>query len=453
MKVPDDQASAPDNHRPELGVVTRAVVWNQALWTAGYALTTGGFFNYFSRELGAGDRMLALLLVIPETVGILALATRPIVRRAGHRKTVWIGCSLFARLVSIGIPLLAFSALRPTGEAALWTLAACLAASQAAGGVAYIALLSWLADLVPGDHWGRFFARQQIADFSVLIVVPIAGGYAVDWWWKHATPDALLLVYVVAFALGIALQLASMIPLLRLPHVSRRSAAGSSAVAIRSSPDWTTIVASFRNRSLRFLLIHNWWLAAFNGMTQAVIFSYVSKNGPLNLTLGTYQVLSTIQRSVSIPVSWGSGWWADRRGNKGLLIVGVLIAGGASMPFWLAASPGQWWWVIGAYVLWGFWPAANITGRNLVLKLSPRGDNTTQLALFRQVGGLLAGLSGLLGGVWLASLKAADFAVDLPGYRIESYQLLFLISLLGRLTSTLWLLPIREPQTSEGRLT
>ncbi len=381
--------------------------------------------------------MMALLLIIPETVGIAALATRPVVRKTGDRKRVWIGCSLVARLVSIGIPLLAFSAIRPTGEAALWTLAGCLAISQALGAIAYIALLSWLADLVPEDHWGRFFAWQQIADFSVLLFVPMAGGYAIDWWRKNGPTDALLLAYVVVFALGIALQLASMIPLLKLPSIAGRGRAEGSAV-----PSLAAIVASLRDRSLRFLMFQNWWLAAFNGLTQGVFFGFLT--GPLAVPLGTYQLLNTVQRGLSLPVSWISGRWADRQRNKQLLIFGVLLAGGGSMLFWLCATPSQWWWVFGAYALWGCWPAANISGRNLVLKHSPQGDTTTQLALFYRVGGLLAGLSGLLGGIWLASLKESEFAINLGSFQIESYRLLFLVSLGGRVSSVLWLLPVRE---------
>jgi hypothetical protein len=79
-----------------LSRVTRAVVVNQALWTAGYSLTTGGFLTYFGYELGAKGILIALLLVIPETVGIAGLLTRWIIHCVGNRKTVWLVSSLFA---------------------------------------------------------------------------------------------------------------------------------------------------------------------------------------------------------------------------------------------------------------------------------------------------------------------------------------------------------------------
>ena len=55
---------------------------------------------------------------------------------------------------------------------------------------------------------------------------------------------------------------------------------------------------------------------------------------------------------------------------------------------------------------------------------------------------------GTCGGLWLDNLKAENFGVVLhhpwPGYRVEGYQVIFLVSLLGRCGSLLWLLPLRE---------
>ena len=246
---------------------------------------------------------------------------------------------------------------------------------------------------------------------------------------------------MTAFAVGVALLLASLIPLLRLPNVPVRSA--TTALA-----DWRLIADAWQNRSMRFLLIHNWWLAFSNGLTQAAFFSFLF--GPLGIKLGTFYVLYGVMRIVKIPVSWFAGGMCDRFGNKAALFWGVLIASSA-MLFWLAATPEQWWWIFGAFFLWGAFAAVNIAGRNLTLKLSPRSDNSAQLALFRQVGGLLAGLSGLLGGVCLDRLlqskppAASPFLLELGAYRFEGYQLLFLISLVGRVTSAFWILPIQEP--------
>ena len=102
---------------PRAAAVTRAVVWNQVLFTAGNSLVSGGFLLFFAREFGAAGVWIALLAVLPESAGALGLATRWIARRCGGRRAVWLACSMGARLVSLGIPLLAFPALRPVTHA------------------------------------------------------------------------------------------------------------------------------------------------------------------------------------------------------------------------------------------------------------------------------------------------------------------------------------------------
>jgi hypothetical protein len=245
-------------------------------------------------------------------------------------------------------------------------------------------------------------------------------------------------VYVATFLAGIGLLTASMIPLWGIPEPDEPPAAWRVG-------EWRRLREAFQDPSLRNLLIHGWWLALANGLTQSAFFGYLY--GPLAIGLGTVSLLNNVRHAVGIPVSWATGVIADRDGNKRLMIAGVLVAG-SSLFFWLRADAGQWWWLIGAYACWGAFPAVNITGRNLVLKLSPAGDNTTPMALFRQVGGMLAGLSGLVGGIWLDRLNAAGFTLELGSWRLGPYQVLFAVSLAGRLSAALWLLGVREPRVN-----
>jgi len=118
------------------------VIWSQVLWTAGYSLTTGGFLTFFGYELGAKTFMIAVLLAIPETVSVFGLLARWIIQRVGNRKRVWLVFSLLARLSSLGIPLLAFPQLRPSGVHPVWLLIGCLAVSQLLQSISYMAYLS-----------------------------------------------------------------------------------------------------------------------------------------------------------------------------------------------------------------------------------------------------------------------------------------------------------------------
>ena len=126
------------------------------------------------------------------------------------------------------------------------------------------------------------------------------------------------------------------------------------------------------------------------------------------------------------------------------MIYSLLIAS-SGLIFWLMATKETWYYLFGAYALWGAYAGLNISGRNLLYKLSPRSDNSFELSLFRLVGGFFAGISGLLGGLWLNDLLEAEFQMQIGSWEIHAFQLLFLISLLGRYLSVLWLIPVKQP--------
>ncbi len=424
------------------------------LWTAGYSLTTGGFLLYFAKELGADSRMIALLLVIPETVGVIGLTSRFWLKRFGSRKQIWLVCSIIARVVSLGIPLLAFACFRPSSFSSLWLLAGLMGVMQIFQVVAYLAYLSWLSDLVDQKQWGKFFATRNIAKVVVLLIVPVAGGFLRDWWRKGASPEVALWAYVVAFVIGTLLMTLSLLPMLKLSDIPIRFIPINPQIKNMKRLHW------FKNVSLRWLLVHNWWLAFFNGFTQSVFFLFLFTE--LKISLGWYYVLMGLMRLVKIPVSWMTGLFSDRGEDKKILMISILLASSA-MIFWILATPAQPMWIAGAYLLWGIYAAANISGRNLLLKLSPPSDNSTELALFRQIGGMLAGVSGLLGGFILFEMFqphqdtflgkiVTNLYHDtfLSNGMLSSYQLLFAFSLVGRLLSVLWLLPIREQSQPEA---
>ncbi|MCA9115508.1 MAG: MFS transporter [Planctomycetaceae bacterium] len=425
--------------------VWRAVFLNELLWTAGYALTSSGFLLYFAREFQASSTVIALLLVLPETAGISSVFSRPAAAWLGSRRRLWLWCVLSSRLVLCGIPLAAWLPGSTAGISPLLLIAVCLGLASLVNAIGYIAFVSWISDLVPDDHWGRFFALRNIVRLLVLLTVPIAGGFLRDWWKRQELAGVLpaetvLLLYAAVFIAGIALMLLSVLPMWRIPETA--------ASVPHEEPAEVTVwsrsqmAAAFRERSMRFLLLHAWWLSAANGLTQAAFFGWLF--GSLKVGLGLFYILQAVRQVVSIPVSRFAGYWSDNHGDRNLLAISLLVAS-CAMPCWLLSGADSPHWVFPAYALWGAFAAANIAGRNLLLRLAPRSDNTIPLTLFRQVSGLIAGLSGFAGGMWLDHLRTTEFSWQLGSYTVGPFQLLFLLSWAGRVTAVLWLLPVREP--------
>lgn len=416
--------------------VIRAVVWGQMLWTIGFSLTTGGFLTYFAYEIGAKAVPIAVILVIPEMAGVCGVFSRTITKLFGNRKRTYIWCSLIARFVSLLIPALAIESVRESIPSPIWVLIAVLAATNIVQAIAYNAYISWLTDLVPEYNWGRLFARRSLAKVGILIFVPMIGGFSRDYWKKNLGAEQTLWIYLVVFCVGTLFLTLSLLPMLRLPSVSSNANDNG-----KTSSDWSHVLAAFANPNTRYAIFYAWWLAFFQGITQSPFFFYSVYQ--LKISLGTYYAMAGVMYGLQFGLSIPTGNISDRNGNKLPLMIG-LFAVAMAMPFWMLATPETWWWLIGAYILWGVFAVVNITGRNLLLKVSPRGDNQIHFGLFRQVAGLIAGASGLLGGYLLTHLQKTEFSYALGSFELTAFSLIFLISFVGRLMAPLWLIPVKE---------
>lgn len=405
------------------------------LFTAGHALSSGGFLYYFTNEFRPSATLTALLLIAPEVAETAGLFVRPLLGLLGGRKQVWITLLIVARLAALGVPVMAFPALRPTGVDPNWIILACVAVWYACQGVSFVAYLSWLSDLAPERQWGRFFAARQMSKIAITLIVPTAASYARAYWREEFSDTAELWSFVVTFAIGGVLAVSSIIPLLSLPAVPTRS-------AVDRLPSLTLLRSAFVDRSFRLVLAQRWWLSCAQGLSQAALFKF--QVDVLKIPLHIYYVMAGLMLLLQLPLSALAGRLSDRYGDRRPLMSSLLAVSGA-MLFVLAASPSQWWLMFGAYAVWGLFGIVNVCGQNLALRLAPPSDNTVHFALFRQIGGLLAGVAGLCGGLWLDALLKATTQITVAGWRLDSFQIVFAASLLGRATAPLWLIGVKEP--------
>lgn len=416
-----------------VAAITRRVIAAQVLFTAGHVLSTGGFLFYFANEFQPAVVLLALLQCTPEVAESAGLFVRPLLRRLGGRKWTWVITLVLARLAALGVPLMAFPAARPAGIEPIAVIIACVAVWYVCQGMAYVSYLSWLSDLVPGYRWGRFFAKRNIAVIAVMLVVPLAASFLRSAWIAGLDADGKRLSYVGIFAIGGVLTLASILPMLTLPNVRITS-------DTRERPTWRMLAGAVAYRPFRLLLIYSWWLSLAQGLTQAAFFKY--QVDVLRIPVTTYYVLSSLMLGLQLPLTALAGRLSDRFGDRRPLMLSTFAVSGA-MLFWLAARPQTWWLLFGAYAFWGLFGIVNLCGQNLTLRLAPPSDNTLHLALFRQIGGLLSGVAGLAGGLWLDTMLRHAGAPSVS--TIAPFHILFTISFVGRVTAALWLIPIAEP--------
>ncbi len=399
----------------------RAIVLNAALWTAGNALTTGGFLNYFAADLGARGFSLAVLMATPELVGLSGMTSRSLWKWNGDRRRVWLVTTLVARFITFLIPCVGLFRQRVPTDAVPWVLIGVLVVAQAAQGIATTLYFSWLADLVPPRDWGRLFARRNIAALTIQLVVPILAAWFRDDAKKRFDTATLWWVYAAVFTAGGLLLLASVWPMFALPHLQTRPDE-------RSSFNLGSLRSILQNRNVRWLLAHSWCLALANGVTQAVFFQYQIRVVKLGLT--GYYVLASCMVLLQMVTSAWAGRCVTAADHRRVLFQSTLITSMA-LGFWCLANATQWWWLFGAFCCWGAFGAVNVAGPNLMLCQAPPGDNAHHLALFRQVAGVVAGISGILGGLWLDAMLGLSTSKS-PPPAVGAFHLIFAVSWAGR---------------------
>ncbi|MFO1007236.1 MAG: hypothetical protein U0929_14840 [Planctomycetaceae bacterium] len=434
--------------------IIRRVILGQMLFSAGHALTTGGFLNYFANPFFKGFVVwMAVMQIIPETAESLSVITRWLVLRWGGRKTVWWVSLVLGRLAALAIPGLVFYGMKPGDTGAMSAIIVLLGLWYLLQGVSFTAYLSWLSDLVPEVNWGRLMARRSMAISLVTLCMTYVAAVLLDRVRGLLVPERLP-VYTLLFACGGLLCLASILPVVGLPRVAMRGTCegengrqgdGGLEDGVVVPSLWESIGPqlkwAFAEPAFRRFVWGSWQLSFFQGLTQTAQFQ-LSAN-LLHVSQYEYYQLLSVMLVLQIPLAAWAGRLVDQGHARRVMIWGLLGLSLAMGCWWMAtwsveegasqSSISGIAWLLASYVLWGGFGLINVAQPSLGLKLAPRSDNAVQLSLFRQIGGLLAGLSGLLGGLVLDRFSQG---AKLPP--LEVFRWMFIVSGIGRATAALW---------------
>jgi hypothetical protein len=428
------------------GQAAAAVRWNAALWTIGSGLTSGGFVDYFAQELGAFGFTLALIATTPELAGLAGVGYRQFKPLSGGRQRMWLIGTILSRFLLMGLPLAGLLASNSVAMPALVLLWCSLFLAGLLNGLASTAFFSWLGSLA-GYKRGEFLGKRQLVVLLFQLIVPLAGAYFRDWTRSaNTTGTTWLLVYAGVFAAGIGLQLLSVLAMRRIPAMEIDD----------QQVEWTLRLTPQLNRALdnklvspaMWLIIHAVLLGAANGLTQSVISQYQFKE--LQMPLFARYLLFDLMILVQI----GTTWWAMGQIDAGRcsrpLFWGALLASFGILFYALAGKENWWWVLIFSSICWGGFGAVKVAGPALAIKLSGARDAGPLLAWLRVVPGFAAGVTGLLGGLLLMQ----DFG-PLPGLSAWStwmteYQILFMLSFVGRWIAAFLVTMIVEPKIAES---
>ncbi len=318
----------------------------------------------------------------------------------------------------------------------------------------WAALWAWLADVVPRQVRGRYFARRQILQLVVLIPTILLSGWFADSWrdkYGKSDPQKMLLGYAIPNSVGAAALMVSLVPLLAMPAaLSRRRLSvpvfnASHTARLKGSSiagqQWSSITAPWRDARFWPLLVFGCWLSFSNGLTQAVQNIYPKE--VLALGIFALAVMRTVMQLGQMGYAAWIGPMSDRFGNRPVLILSQIFLALAPL-FFLSASPEHPWIVAGAWVMWSAYAGLNICLPNLSLKLGGNANAASYIATYFGVTSVFYAASTVIGGYLFDELKN-DSAIQLVMQLGGPFAFFFWIAWLLRSTAVFWLFAIPEP--------
>lgn len=397
-------------------------------------LTSDVLLTGFAIALGAGPVQIGLLATLPLGLRLSQLFISTRLVRLGRWRTVALAGGLAGRLgLFAGIAILFL----PPGEPRLWALIAVVAAAAAGGAVYDLAVVAWMAEIVPLRLRGDFFGRRNRAVAAVGLAATAGAAMIVDT--LSGRGESAVASFAVIFAAGAATGLVGLLVLARAP------AGPVHPMAAHSAPLHVWIRQALADRSFyrlaRFGLI---WGFAVNFASP---FFAVYQIRVLALPLTAVAIFKAVTTIGMVASSWYWGRLADHFGAKPVVRMGVYAIAVTPL-LWLFVVPGQIWPLVPIQVLSGVAFAAyegNIN--NLVLKLAPPALRPQYLAVFGAAYGTGSVVAPLAGGTMLWWLERLP--LDAP----QAFFGLFAAGALLRLLAAGQIRGVHEPGgVSVGRM-
>ncbi len=397
--------------------------------TVHLSLTGGAFQTGFALWLGAGSFWMGVIGAAPTFAALIQLVSSVVVERLGQRKGITAWFSLLSR--TLWLPILLIPWL-PPGEMRLYAFVALLIVSSLAIQVPVPAFTSWLSDLVPADHRGRYFGRRNM----LAGLTAMAASLPPAWFLDRAVKDGIVsepVGFAVLFGVAVVFGLVSFLVLLRQPEPpmarSDRMTSGglSGAIAAYRGP--------LQDRAFRRVL---WFSGVFAvGQFIAAPFYTVYALQELKLSYMWLQVLGAIASLASLASMPLWGYLSDKFGNRPLLVIAVAGVSLTPLP-WVAANPEAMTMTLIILCLnnaFGgiVWAGVGLLQFNVLIEATPAEGRSVYVGALSAVTGIAGGLAPIAGGLIIPLLAAHP--VTLAGISPNAYHVLFALNSVIRLVS------------------
>ncbi len=423
----------PALNRLEVLRALRISNWEAVVATVHGTLTGGAFQTGFALWLGASNFWMGVLASIPTFAALVQLVSSYFIEKRTERKRFTAWFSVVAR--TLWLPILLIPFLLPE-EIRFTAFVALLLLSSVLLNVPIPAFLSWLSDLVPPDHRGRYFARRNMLAGIVAMVVPLPAAWFLDLAVERRLfPESV--GFATLFGVAVVCGIVGFVLLLKQAEPPMSRAEPTEAQGVRGVLAFYR--APFAEPNFRRLMV----FSAVFALAQffAAPFYTVYALQVLKLSyfwLQIFGALSSLSSLLSMPL-WG--YLSDKFGNKSLQKIGIVGVG--VLPFmWVFTSPQY---PVASLLilcinnlLGGFfWAGVGLTQFNLLIAISPSERRSVYVGAMSALTGVMGGVAPIAGGAILTAL--GDIRIEPLGWAMGGYQILFAMNGLMRYLSLLFL--------------
>ncbi len=419
----------------------RLAYWNGMAWAIGNGLASTTLVIFLAIDLGAKQIGLGigLILAMRHIVGLLRLGAPALIGRLFDRKQFCIGSYLASAIVLLCLPLVAAPGMLSSANASLAALVVLWCVYHLLQYFGTIALWSWLGDLVPLRIRGRFIGRRNRWTVGGEAAAMLASGLFV-WGWLYLHPgEPKWIAYIIPAVIGGFFMIGALVPLTRMSRTE-------TGRVVRQGATARDVAAPFFDKRFLMLILFGCSFSLANGLTQSVQYSF-PKNvlfaGSLaEAGLFLMLALMTLMKLGQLSISPWMGRLADRLGNRPVMIASLLLVAQGPL-FYFIASPEQWWWIAGAWLVWIAYAGLNVCLPNLMLKLAPSKASTSYIAAYYAMTGLCYAATTILGGRLYDRFKDEKFCW-LGRFELDYHQSMFLLGWIARCLAVVVLLFVVE---------
>lgn len=440
--MPASHASGLRNH--QLRAARRLIIVEGTLGALVNQFTAGIFVVKFGIELGASPREIAVLQAVPQFVSALQIFASWFLNHTGEPRRVVLLFQFLQRTVWMSVGLSALFLLKPGVHGPVWMLIVANGIAALSTQMALVAWYAWVSELAPVSFWGRFLGRRQMIALLFATPVGIGAGLFADWWFKTHPDDLTGIGGMTAFGAGLGY--VGWAVLSRVPAVTVHR----SGEPLRFD---RVLARALADASFRRLALTRCWIMFFVQVA-APMWQFYALN-VLHVPLWTMKTFEGVGNATSAGGNRLCGKLADRFGYRPVAI--LFCVGMGTIPIWwtLASSvvwriplgsvtltiPCYWIAVLSPFIGNFCWAGVNLCASNLALKLAEREHRAAYVALFQGAFGVTGGLGALLGGFLVDAARK-----QLPAEQLAvAFQIVFLLSALGRWVAMIGLSSVREP--------